>query len=128
MEECMMLVGAGIVVVGGCSGVVLLGGGGTRNGGLQTTPVGDCRLVLWKVMRFAHQFWMIPLSGPLDPGLNADVEASGCGVVCDVFVENGQLSLMVILAVMEFNKFIEHGGCVIGSDRWLRCGGGDLVC
>jgi hypothetical protein len=44
-------------------------------------------------------------------------------VVCDVFVENGQLLLMVILAVMEFNKFIEHGGCVIcvgGSDRWLR--------
>ena len=50
------------------------------------------------------------------------------GVVCDVFVENGQLSSMVILVVMEFNKFIEHGGCVIGSNRWLGCGGGDLVC
>ena len=36
--------------------------------------------------------------------------------------------MYVILAVMEFNKFIERGGCVIGSDRWLRCGGGDLVC
>ena len=45
MEECMMLVRAGIVVVGGCSGVVLLGGGGTRNGGLEVA--GDGSLCCW---------------------------------------------------------------------------------
>jgi hypothetical protein len=45
MEECMMLVRAGIAVVGRCSGVVLLGGVGTRNGGLEVA--GDCSLCCW---------------------------------------------------------------------------------
>jgi hypothetical protein len=51
-------------------------------------------------------------------------------VVCYVLVEDGELSLMVIFAVVEFNKFVEYGGCVVGvggSDRCLGCVGG-LVC
>jgi hypothetical protein len=47
-----------------------------------------------------------------------------------VLVEDGQLSLMVIFAVVEFNKFVEYGGCVVGvggSDGCLGCVGG-LVC
>jgi hypothetical protein len=52
MEECMMLVRAGIVVVGGCSGVVLLGGGGTHNGGLEVAGDGSpVLLVMWPILR-----------------------------------------------------------------------------
>ena len=40
-----MLDRACIVVVGGCSGVVLLCGGGTRNGGLEVA--GDGSLCCW---------------------------------------------------------------------------------
>ena len=57
------------------------------------------------------------LLGLLDPGQHGDGEASGCGVVGDMFMEESDLAGVLCFLMVEFNQF------VVGGDGGV-CGGG----
>ena len=65
------------------------------------------------------------LLGQLDPGLHGDGEASWCGVVGDVFMEESDLAGVLCFLMVEFNQFVvggDGGGC--GGGRGLGYSGG----
>ena len=93
-------------------GVMLVDDGCELRHAVPETVV-PCLLVLWR---------------QLDPGLHVDGESFRCGVVVDVFAEDGGLAGVVGFCALEFNQLVERGGGGIdgccGGIGW-KCGGGD---